>query len=154
GVVLAVLTADCLPVMLTDSLGRAVGIAHAGWRGMALGVIERSVETLRARAGGDAEVFAWLGPAIGPRAFEVGDDVLRAFCDDDPACAAAFAPGPREGKWFADLYRLARIRLGRVGVSRVRGGEHCTVGEPERFFSHRRDRASGRMASLIWLEPR
>lgn len=152
GVVLAVLTADCLPVLLCDARARAVAIAHAGWRGLAGGVIERSVETLRALTDGDAQVLAWLGPAIGPRAFEVGEDVVRAFCDDDPASAAAFAPGPREGKWFADLYRLARLRLARVGVDDVRGGDHCTVSEPERFHSHRRDRICGRMASLIWLD--
>ena len=154
GVVLAVLTADCLPVLLADTRARAVAVAHAGWRGLALGVVERSVEALRAQAGRDAEVIAWLGPAIGPRAFEVGDDVLHAFCDQDPDAAAAFVPGPREGKWLADLYRLARIRLARVGVSRVSGGDHCTVQERERFYSHRRDRISGRMASLIWLDSR
>lgn len=152
GVVLAVLTADCLPVLLADTRGRAVAVAHAGWRGLALGVLERSVEALRALAGTDAEVIAWLGPAIGPRAFEVGEDVLQAFCDQDPHCAAAFAPGLREGKWFADLYRLARMRLARAQVHRVGGGGHCTVEEAARFYSHRRDRRSGRMASLIWIE--
>ena len=154
GVVLAVLTADCLPVLLADTQARAVGVAHAGWRGLAAGVVERSVDALRAQAGGDAEVIAWLGPAIGPRAFEVGDDVRHAFCDQDPDAVAAFVPGPREGKWLADLYRLARIRLARVGVTRVSGGDHCTVQERERFYSHRRDRVSGRMASLIWLDSR
>jgi YfiH family protein len=153
GVVLAVLTADCLPVLLTDTRGRAVAVAHAGWRGLALGVLERGVDALRASAGRDATVLAWLGPAIGPRAFEVGADVLHAFCDVDPSCAAAFAPGEREGKWFADLYHLARIRLARAGVHRVAGGGHCTVGERERFYSYRRDRISGRMATLIWLDP-
>lgn len=154
GVVLAVLSADCLPVLLTDTRGRAVAVAHAGWRGLALGVLERSVEALRALAGADAEVIAWLGPAIGPRAFEVGADVLRAFCEADRRCAAAFVPGVRDGKWFADLYRLARIRLGHVGVERVGGGGLCTVEEAERFYSYRRDRNSGRMASLIWLDLR
>ena len=115
-------------------------------------MLERSVEALRALAGADAEVIAWLGPAIGPRAFEVGEDVLQAFCDQDPHCAAAFAPGVREGKWFADLYRLARMRLARAQVRRVGGGGHCTVEEATRFYSHRRDRRSGRMASLIWIE--
>ncbi|HMN63900.1 MAG TPA: peptidoglycan editing factor PgeF [Burkholderiaceae bacterium] len=154
GVVLAVLTADCLPVLLADTRARAVAVAHAGWRGLAAGVVERSVDALREQAGRDAELIAWLGPAIGPRAFEVGDDVVHAFCDQDRAAAAAFVRGPREGKWLADLYRLARIRLARVGVSRVSGGEHCTVHERERFYSHRRDRVSGRMASLIWLDSR
>lgn len=154
GVVLAVLTADCLPVMLTDARGRAVGIAHAGWRGLALGVVERAVEALRRCAGPGAEVLAWLGPAIGPRSFEVGEDVLRAFCDEDRQCASAFVPAAREGKWLADLYRLARIRLDRAGVTRVWGGGHCTVLEPQRFFSYRRDHGGGRMASLVWIEPR
>lgn len=154
GVVLAVLTADCLPVLLCDARGRAVAVAHAGWRGLAGGVIERTVGALRALAGGDAQVLAWLGPAIGPRAFEVGEDVVRAFCDGDPASKEAFVPGPREGKWLADLYRLARLRLARLGVNDVRGGDHCTASEPERFYSHRRDRVSGRMASLVWLDPR
>ncbi len=153
GVVLAVLTADCLPVLLADTRGRAVGVAHAGWRGLALGVLERGVDALRACAGGDAQVLAWLGPAIGPRAFEVGADVLHAFCDVDPSCAAAFRPGERDGKWFADLYQLARIALARAGVQRIRGGGHCTVEEHERFYSYRRDRTSGRMATLIWLDP-
>lgn len=154
GLICAVLTADCLPVLLADTRARAVAVAHAGWRGLAAGVVERSVDALREQAGRDAEVIAWLGPAIGPRAFEVGDDVVHAFCDQDRAAAAAFVRGPREGKWLADLYRLARIRLARVGVSRVSGGEHCTVHERERFYSHRRDRVSGRMASLIWLDSR
>lgn len=154
GVVLAVLTADCLPVLLADTRARAVAVAHAGWRGLAAGVVERSVEALREQAGREAEVIAWLGPAIGPRAFEVGDDVVHAFCDQDPAAAAGFVPGTREGKWLADLYRLARLRLARAGVSRVSGGDHCTVHECERFYSHRRDRVSGRMASLIWLDSR
>ncbi len=152
GVVLAVLTADCLPVLLADTRGRAVAVAHAGWRGLALGVLERSVEALRELAGPGAEVAAWFGPAIGPGAFEVGDDVLRAFCDQDAGCTVAFAPGVREGKWFADLYRLARMRLAGAGVQRVGGGGHCTVEEAQRFYSYRRDRASGRMASLIWLQ--
>ena len=154
GVVLAVLTADCLPVLLADSRGRAVAVAHAGWRGLALGVLERTVEALRHCAGSDAQLLAWFGPAIGPASFEVGEDVLRAFCDDHPDCAAAFVPGARDGKWLADLYRLARIRLGGAGVSRVWGGGHCTLVENERFFSYRHDPRSGRMASLIWLDPR
>lgn len=153
GVVLAVLSADCLPVLLTDTGGQAVAVAHAGWRGLALGVLERSVEALHGLVGPGAQVIAWLGPAIGPRAFEVGEDVLRAFCDADPRCAAAFVPGVRDGKWFADLCHLARICLARVDVHRVAGGGHCTAGDPARFYSHRRDRGGGRMASLIWLDP-
>ena len=154
GVVLAVLSADCLPVLLTDARGHAVAVAHAGWRGLALGVLERTVEALRRCAGSDAQVLAWFGPAIGPASFEVGDEVRHAFCDDDPDCAGAFVPGAREGKWFADLYELARIRLGRAGVRRIWGGGCCTLAEDQRFFSYRRDHRSGRMASLIWLDPR
>lgn len=153
GVVLAALTADCLPLLLATARGDAVGVVHAGWRGMAAGVVERGVRALRACSAPDAEVLAWLGPAIGPRAFEVGEDVVRAFRDEDPACAASFAPTPRPGKWLADLYRLARLRLAHAGVTRVSGGDHCTVEEPERFYSYRRQRGGGRMASLIWIEP-
>lgn len=152
GVVLAALTADCLPVLLATARGDAVGVVHAGWRGLAAGVVERSVRALRACRTGDDEVLAWLGPAIGPRAFEVGEEVVRAFCEDDPGCGAAFVAAQHPGKWFADLYRLARARLARVGVTRVGGGGHCTVEEPARFYSHRRQRGGGRMASLIWME--
>lgn len=153
GVVLAILTADCLPVLFADSSGSAIGVAHAGWRGLAAGVLERTVDAVRACAG-NADVRAWLGPAIGPAAFEVGDDVRERFCDEDRDCASAFAPGPREGKWMADLYRLARMRLARANVVRVSGGDRCTYTEPDVFPSYRRDRVCGRMASLIWLESR
>lgn len=151
GRVLAVLTADCLPVLLARADGGAVGIAHAGWRGLAEGVIERTVERLRAK-GGDASVLAWLGPAIGPLRFEVGDEVRRAFVGADPGAQAAFVELPRPGKWLADLYALARLRLGRCGVHAVSGGGSCTVSDPERFYSYRRDRTTGRMASLIWID--
>ncbi|MGD9943902.1 MAG: peptidoglycan editing factor PgeF [Burkholderiaceae bacterium] len=153
GVVLTVLTADCLPVFFAETQGRAVGVAHAGWRGLAAGVLEATAQALREHVPAGAELQAWLGPAIGPTAFEVGDDVYRAFCEQDPASAAAFVPGVRPGKWLADLYRLARLRLGRAGVTSVSGGGHCTVGEDQRFYSFRRDAGSGRMASLIWLDP-
>jgi polyphenol oxidase len=152
GQVLAVLTADCLPVLLADCHGRAVGIAHAGWRGLAAGVLEATVAAMRTRTDADSVLVAWLGPAIGPSAFEVGDEVRAAFCGGDPGAAEAFRPGPDPGKWFCDLYRLARRRLASVGVERVGGGGHCTVGDPQRFYSHRRDRRTGRMASLIWLD--
>jgi len=152
GVVLAVLTADCLPVLLSTASGAAVGVAHAGWRGLAGGVIERSVRALRTLDAHEAEVIAWLGPAIGPRAFEVGEDVWRAFCDQDPDSAACLAPTGRAGKWHADLYRLARLRLARAGVTRVSGGGYCTVSEPRRFYSHRGQGGGGRMATLIWIE--
>lgn len=148
GVVLAVLTADCLPILLCDIDGRVVGVAHAGWRGLAAGVIERTVQAMGVEG---ERLLAYLGPAIGPRAFEVGEDVRAAHLDWDGAAAAAFAPGARPGKWLADLYGLARLRLSRLGVPAVYGGGACTFSEPERFFSYRRDGATGRMASLIWL---
>jgi len=150
GVVCEVLTADCLPVLLTDGGGNAVGIAHAGWRGLAAGVIEATVGEL-IRIGADSRsLLAWLGPAIGPAAFEVGADVHAAFCDSDPGAAVFFAAG-RPGKWHADLYGLARRRLDRVGIASVHGGGYCTYTETDRFFSYRRERDSGRMATAIWL---
>jgi hypothetical protein len=147
GVVCAVLTADCLPVLFCAADGSAVAAAHAGWRGLAAGVLEATVEAL-ARPG--ADLLAWLGPAIGPRAFEVGAEVVAAFCDPDPGARAAFVEAGG-GKWRCDLYALARRRLAAVGVTRVWGGGYCTHGEAERFFSYRRDGRTGRMASLIWL---
>ncbi len=148
GEVLVVMTADCLPVLLADDGGTAVAIAHAGWRGLAAGVIERSVAALRVQP---EHLVAYLGPAIGPSAFEVGNEVREAFVAADAAAAAAFAPGV-PGKWLADLYALGRLRLARLGITRVFGGQFCTYSEPERFFSYRRDGITGRMASLIWLE--
>ena len=151
GTVLAVMTADCLPILLADASGRAVGAAHAGWRGLAGGVAEAAVAAMRARVGGDASLLAWLGPAIGPDALEVGDEVRQAFCDVDAGAAAAFAPGVSAGKWQADLYALARRRLAACGVHAVSGGGLCTVADRARFYSHRRDRRGGRFASLVWL---
>ena len=150
GVVCSVLTADCMPVLVTDWSGSAVGIAHAGWRGLAVGVLEATVDAL-ARLGADrGDLLAWLGPAIGPAAFEVGADVYSAFCDDDPGAAAFFAAG-RPGKWHADLYGLARARLERTGVANIHGGGECTYTDSARFFSYRRERDSGRMATAVWL---
>ncbi len=150
GEVCAVLTADCLPVLLCDETGSVVGAVHAGWRGLCQGVVERAVEAMGVPG---ERLLAYLGPAIGPRAFQVGDEVRAAFMAVDPAAAAAFVPGAVPGKWLADLYRLARQRLARLGVSRVFGGDACTFTDGERFFSYRRDGATGRMASLIWLAP-
>lgn len=148
GRVLAVLTADCLPVLLAEESGAAVAIAHAGWRGLAAGVIERTVAALGIEP---RRLLAYFGPAIGPRAFEVGNDVRDAFLRHDPQTASAFvAVSP--GKWLTDLYALARLRLARIGTARVYGGNRCTFSDPARFYSHRRDRVTGRMASLIWLE--
>jgi YfiH family protein len=153
GVALAVLTADCLPVLLADTAGRAVGIAHAGWRGLAAGVLEATVRALRQRAP-DAAIVAWLGPAIGPDAFEVGDDVRDAFVGPDPVCAGAFVAGRIAGKWQADLFALATRRLAAAGVTDVAGGGVCTVADPRRFYSYRRDGRTGRMASLVWIARR
>ena len=148
GVVCAVLTADCLPVLLCDDAATVVGIAHAGWRGLAAGVIESTVAAMAEPA---TNLLAWLGPAIGPRAFEVGDEVRAAFISRDAAASSAFrAHG--EGKWLCDIYLLARQRLNALGVRRVAGADFCTVGDEARFFSYRRDGVTGRMASCIWLE--
>lgn len=150
GAVCAVMTADCLPVLLCDDAATRVAAAHGGWRGLAAGVLETCV----ARLGDPAQLMAWLGPAISVDAFEVGAEVRAAFVDDDPESAAAFQPGHRRGKYRADLYQLARRRLNAAGVTRIHGGDFCTHGEPERFFSYRRDGACGRMATLIWLPGR
>ena len=135
GVVLAVLTADCLPVFLCDRQGTKVALLHAGWRGLAAGVIEAGVRALGIPG---ENLSAWLGPAIGPQSYEVGDDVRNAFLGADPEAAQAFAPGAA-GRWLADMYALARQRLGALGVREVYGGGHCTLREAGRFFSHRRD---------------
>ena len=147
GVVCAVLTADCVPVLLCDRAGSVAGVAHAGWRGLAAGILE---EVLRAMGSPPRETFAYLGPGIGPLAYEVGEEVRGVFVDGDPGAGAAFAP-QRNGKYLADLYRLARRRLAAAGVVEVYGGGFCTTGE-QRFFSFRRDGITGRMASLVWIE--
>jgi YfiH family protein len=146
GVACAVMTADCLPVLLCDLSGTVVAAAHAGWRGLHAGVLER---TVAAMACSGKEILAYLGPAIGPQAFEVGDEVRVAFVDADRQAEAAFKP--LRGKWLADIYLLARQRLAALGVNAVFGGNYCTAGESERFFSYRRDGVTGRMASTIWL---
>jgi YfiH family protein len=148
GIVCAIRTADCLPVIVADTAGACVGVAHAGWRGLAAGVLETTVTAVRA-LGATAQV-AWLGPAIGPAAFEVGSEVRAAFVAHDPRAATAFVAGAPD-KWFADLYALARMRLHDAGVAAVRGGGYCTRTDA-RFFSYRRDRDAGRMAALAWLE--
>lgn len=147
GVVCAVLTADCLPVFLCDRQGTKVALLHAGWRGLTAGVIEAGVRALAAP--GD-ELLAWLGPAIGPDSYEVGDDVRDAFLARHAGAGACFRPNGA-GRWFADLYALARRRLQAQGVQAVYGGGHCTLKEHDRFYSFRRDGATGRMASLLWL---
>ena len=145
--VCAVLVADCLPVILASRAGDRVGVAHAGWRGLAAGVIEAAVAALDCEP---ANIVAWLGPAIGPAAFEVGGDVRDAFLARDSGAAAAFRSG-REGRWLADLPALARRRLAAAGVGAVHGGDLCTYSDPVRFYSYRRDGATGRMAALAWL---
>ena len=149
GRVCAVLTADCLPVLLCDVAGTVVGAAHAGWRGLAAGVIEAVLEKM---AVAPQAVTAWMGPAIGPQAFEVGEEVRACFVDLDAAASAAFVPAGSPGKWRADLFLLARQRLMRAGVSSIHGGGVCTHGDAARFYSYRRDGVTGRFASLIWLE--
>jgi purine-nucleoside/S-methyl-5'-thioadenosine phosphorylase / adenosine deaminase len=149
GRVCAVLTADCLPLLLCDRDGTTVGIAHCGWRGIAAGVIEATVSAMGCPA---SQLVAYLGPAIGPAVYEVGAELREIFASHHAADAAAFRPG-KPGKYFADLYALVRRRLARLGLTEVHGGGFCTYSEPRRFFSFRRDgAASGRMASLIWLE--
>ena len=147
--VCSVLTADCLPVLLCDAAGTRVGVAHAGWRGLSAGVLENTVAALRAQP---TEVMAWLGPAIGPEAFEVGLEVRAAFLSVDAAAEVAFRPH-RPGKYLADLYALARQRLARAGVTRVFGGAFCTWTETGRFFSYRREKQSGRMGTFLWIAP-
>jgi purine-nucleoside/S-methyl-5'-thioadenosine phosphorylase / adenosine deaminase len=147
GPVCAVMTADCLPVLLSDRAGRSVGIAHAGWRGLAGGIVENVVQAMGVPS---RDIIAYIGPGIGARRYEVGEDVRKAFVDTDPAAASSFAPR-EDGKYLLDLYGLARQRLAAAGVAGIHGGRFCTASE-ERFFSFRRDQTTGRMASLIWLE--
>jgi len=149
GRVCAILTADCLPILLTTDSGGVVAAAHAGWRGLAGGVIEA---TVRALGVPPETLMAWLGPAIGPRHFEVGAEVREALLQSDLGAEAAFALNAR-GRFLADLGVLARRRLAALGVSRVYGGGRCTFAEGDRYFSHRRDGVTGRQATLIWLEP-
>lgn len=146
--VCVVMTADCLPVLLCDRQGSVVGAAHAGWKGLAAGVIEATVQAMEVAP---QEMIAWLGPAISRQAFEVGEEVRAAFVESDPEAAVAFMPG-RPGKYLADIYRLARLRLNALGITQIYGGEYCTYGDPDRFFSCRRDGVTGRQGTFIWLE--
>jgi YfiH family protein len=151
--VCAVLVADCLPVLFCDGAGSVVAAAHAGWRGLASGVLEAAVAAMGVAP---EDVLAWMGPAIGPRAFEVGDEVRQVFVRQHAEAASAFTAQPSGGesrqKWLADIYQLARLRLNHAGVTAIYGGGRCTYGEPGEFFSYRRDGVTGRMAALIWLE--
>jgi YfiH family protein len=150
GVVLAILTADCLPVVFAAKDGREIAAAHAGWPGLSRGMLEATLAAMRTPA---TEVIAWIGPAAGPQRYEVGENVFDAFVSQDAGAAAAFAP-TRPGHWLADLPALARRRLVASGVSAddIHGGDLCTISEPARFFSHRRDGRSGRIATLAWIQ--
>jgi YfiH family protein len=154
--VCAVLTADCLPVLFCDTDGKVVGAAHAGWRGLAGGVLQATTRSMREAGAG--QIMAWLGPAIGPACFEVGSDVLQAFLTMAPDAAGASAVraacvpiAARPGKYLADIYALARLILHRDGLTSIAGGEYCTVSNSGRFYSYRRDGVTGRQASLIWI---
>ena len=154
GTVLAILTADCLPVVFAARDGSEVAAAHAGWRGLAEGVLEATVAAMRSPAD---RLLAWLGPAAGPDAYEVGTEVFEAFVSRDAGASAMFAP-TRPGHWNVDLYALARRRLAAIGVADVHGGDLCTLSDPARFFSHRRSTldgsgGSGRIATLAWIAP-
>jgi hypothetical protein len=153
GVVCCVLVADCLPVLLADARGRGVAAAHAGWRGLAGGVIQNAVAGLRAALDDErARILAYLGPAIGPEHFEVGPEVLAAMLERLPRARAAFRPAP-SGRYRADLFALAREALAQARVLEVFGGGLCTVSDPARFYSFRRDRVTGRHAALVWRKP-
>jgi YfiH family protein len=146
--VCVVMTADCLPVLLCDKQGSVVGAAHAGWKGLAAGVIEATMQAMNVAP---QKLMAWLGPAISQDVFEVGDEVRAAFIAAQPQASFAFISG-QNGKWFADIYALARLRLKALGVTQIYGGGYCTYREQERYFSYRRDGVTGRMGTFIWLD--
>ena len=148
GIACTVMTADCLPALFCDRAGTRVAAAHAGWRGLAAGVLEAAAQSLNVEP---QDILVWLGPAIGPKAFEVGGEVREVFIKDLPDAAAAFVPSINEGRYMADIYELARLSLARCGITAVYGGGFCTVTDP-RFFSYRRSPRTGRFASLVWIE--
>lgn len=150
GIACTAMTADCLPALFCDRAGTRVAAAHAGWRGLAGGILEATLDSLNVAP---QDVLVWLGPAIGPQAFEVGAEVREAFVTVHPETALAFEPGAQPGKFMADIYKLARIRLAARGVTAVYGGGECTVSDL-RFYSYRRSPNTGRFASLVWLDPR
>lgn len=150
--VLVVQTADCLPVLFAERHGRAVAAAHAGWRGLASGVLEASIEALAGRGVAPGDLLAWIGPGIGRTAYEVGDEVRDAFCGQDAGAAGRFSRGAREGKWYADLPGLAADRLRRLGVPDVSASGMCTYLAADSCFSYRRDGRTGRMGSFIWID--
>ncbi|VVC76107.1 Laccase domain protein YfiH [Aquicella siphonis] len=151
GQVCAILTADCLPILICNKQGTRVAAVHAGWRGLAAGIVEATLAAIQQPA---QDLLVWLGPAIGPGKFEVGEDVFHAFTRYHPGSTTAFAPCA-PGKWLANLYDLARMRLSLSGVTNTYGGDFCTYSQPDLFYSYRRDKGNtGRMASLIWMNPR
>lgn len=159
GAVCVVMVADCMPVLFCDEAGRAVGAAHAGWRGLVGGIVERTAAQVAELAGVEASrLHAYLGPAIGPAAFEVGEDVHAAFADAataderDATVRAFVAIDGAPGKYHADLYTLARLRAARLGIAQLTGGDACTLTERARFYSYRRDRVTGRMSAMIWID--
>lgn len=158
GEVLVIVTADCLPVLLSNRAGTVIGAAHAGWRGLCAGVLENTVkamQSLEIDGGASSEIVAWLGPAIGPMAFEVGQDVVQAFnAFGIPYTDNAFVPIPHKPeKYLASIYSLARSRLQSVGIQQIDGGDFCTMTQANQFFSYRRDGVTGRFASLVWINP-
>ena len=148
GAVCVIMTADCLPVLLCNDLGTIVGAAHAGWRGLCDGVIEQTVHSMSVPP---QTLMAWFGPAIGPKVFEVGEEVRSAFVARQPEASTAFVP-MMNGKWLADIYLLARLRLSTLGIKRVYGGDLCTYSDNKQFFSYRRENTAGRMGTFIWIE--
>lgn len=148
GSVCVVMTADCLPVLFCDDYGSVVAAAHAGWRGLASGILDAAVARMDVAP---SRIMAWMGPAIGPAAFEVGNEVREHFVAADRGAVRAFHPAEHAGKWYADLFELARRRLRAIGIERVYGGDVCTYSDPLRWFSYRRDGVTGRLASLVWL---
>jgi purine-nucleoside/S-methyl-5'-thioadenosine phosphorylase / adenosine deaminase len=150
GTVCVVLVADCLPIFLCDLAGTMVGVIHAGWRGLAGGIIEKTITEMNC---GQTRLMAWLGPAIGPNYFEVGEEVREAFINQDGKSRLAFVPQyqTKGSKWLANIFLLARQRLATAGVTEIYGGEICTYSDPKKFYSYRRDGVTGRMAALIWL---
>ncbi len=151
GVVLAILTADCLPVVFAARDGSEIAAAHAGWPGLSAGMLEATVASMRTPAAG---LQAWIGPAAGPERYEIGEEVRDRFIAHDPRAAAAFV-ATRPGHWLVDLFAIARMRLADAGLdpAHIHGGGVCTISDPQRFFSHRRDQRGGRIATLAWIAP-
>ena len=150
GLVCGIKIADCMPVLFAARDGTGVGAAHAGWRGLSGGVLENTVAAMRADP---SEIVAWMGPCIGPKAFEVGEDVRDAFVKHDARAAQHFSPSTTPGKFLCDLYSIARLRLATLGIAEFTGGDYCTFDQSELFFSHRRNPLTGRMAAFVWINP-